>query len=990
MHKSTFKARFLLLLPLFAAFSLISLNSCVRAQNANGDYLLTENGITNPQHSNYKNTSILKTGGAYYATPAFDKAITQLGENGTVTNPTPFSKGILTNGDITTNDYKRRPMPYAYWHNTQKGTLIFNLNRNYSISKVRVHVLQKPKIHGISRIGIYTWEDMLEAGSQPMQELVPKNGWNEFAINKTSDVIKLDFTSQKDCPYMTISEVEIWGRETADQTKIPMPQKTLTPRDYQAFDFGPAGSPVFDNFTPVSSTTVYDKKKGYGWIPFRQFSAVASEQTNFGAGSAAVPGLLERDRGKEVKIHSTLLGDFCGAQRAYHPQLAQQFAVDLKPGKYHVYLTTGDISYGKVGRTGMTIEAEGKRIINGVRFEDDVTAKLQFDVTVTDGQLNLILSNDEAGPDASWNISGLCIFPANNDIEKATAHKEIAEIEEDISAQQKVLFDSIFKKVERRETNQLFPLTKAQEAQGYLLFARDWMKMIYPNTIPLKSEVDQAALKFACAPGEYEPATLGIYPLAKGLKATVAISDLRNGKNIISQSNISVRLVGYLNERMKDETRTAGDDTYYLANTSLSNTYMTKVPKVLLPIKEKISVDETKQLWLTVHVPEDAKPGQYTGTLTFAPQNHPQQIVPITLTVYPIHLLKSDRIEGMYWNDVLIYPQNRRKQLEDMRRHGIRAVVLGKSSIYPKFKKSGDKVSGDKVIVNFTEMDALIEDLRKADMTGPIPFETAYLENYIKWFLKTNPDVKMTFDGAYQFVIAQMCQHAREKQWPEILFYPVDEIGNRPDRIAELKHLGALIRAANKDAKIYVTANGYAAGVESADFIDVQVVNIPLSKEQEQAILKSGKNYMRYGNSYNYNPRISRTVSGFGFWRIPATAMFYWHYQDTIRNPFDALDGKSRDWITAYPSPGGPLDSLDFEAIREGIDDLNYLYTMQTLMQKAKGNPAVKEGQAILDEIMNCVPSYSQYDLMGVPNDKYHEWRMRMARVIEELQCGME
>jgi hypothetical protein len=261
--------------------------------------------------------------------------------------------------------------------------------------------------------------------------------------------------------------------------------------------------------------------------------------------------------------------------------------------------------------------------------------------------------------------------------------------------------------------------------------------------------------------------------------------------------------------------------------------------------------------------------------------------------------------------------------------------------------------------------------------------------SHLKAFLKSHPDVTLTFDQAYQLFVAETLRHSKEKNWPQILFYPVDEIGNSEASRAEFKHLGSLIRNV-PGAKIYVTANNYAAGEELAPYIDYQVVNIPLSKEQEQTILKNGKAYWRYGNGYNFSPRISRTVGGFGFWRLPATAMYYWHYQYAVGDPYNPLDGKSRDWMMSYPSPGGPINSIDFEGVQQGIYDLDYIATLQSLMAQAKkigkAGAAVEEGQAILNEIQNADPSYNQYDLIGVPNEKYHAWRARIAQTIIQLQ----
>src|SRR5690606_20483741 len=147
------------------------------------------------------------------------------------------------------------------------------------------------------------------------------------------------------------------------------------------------------------------------------------------------------------------------------------------------------------------------------------------------------------------------------------------------------------------------------------------------------------------------------------------------------------------------------------------------------------------------------------------PQNHPAQTVPVTLTVYPIQLQKSPRVQGMYWSDRPLYPQNIRKQFDDMARHGIRAVVLG-GSVIPELKNENGKMA-----VDFARMDELVAQVVAAGLTGPTPFLTSSIERSITRFLKANPDVKMTADEAYQLVVRETLHHSKANNWPEILFY---------------------------------------------------------------------------------------------------------------------------------------------------------------------------------------------------------------------------
>jgi hypothetical protein len=177
-------------------------------------FLLTENGINNHTYSEYKSAPAIKTGGTYYAVPEF-----AISEKGTAAAPTPFSEGVLCNGDTSTN-YKRTPCPYAFWRDRPLVSLFFNLKKQYFVSKVRVNILLTPgSSHGMSKIGIYTKDEILDAGTKPLKEIgQPINGWNEFIIDKPTDKIKLDFTAAKYCRLMTVTEIEIWGKELSPQT----------------------------------------------------------------------------------------------------------------------------------------------------------------------------------------------------------------------------------------------------------------------------------------------------------------------------------------------------------------------------------------------------------------------------------------------------------------------------------------------------------------------------------------------------------------------------------------------------------------------------------------------------------------------------------------------------------------------------------------------------------------------------------------------------
>ncbi len=106
---------------------------------------------------------------------------------------------------------------------------------------------------------------------------------------------------------------------------------------------------------------------------------------------------------------------------------------------------------------------------------------------------------------------------------------------------------------------------------------------------------------------------------------------------------------------------------------------------------------------------------------------------------------------------------------------------------------------------------------------------------------------------------------------PELLYYPVDEIGNDEERGEKADALCALI-AQVPGATSYITVNNYEAGERWGNAFDIWCGNIEYSSEQEQRLLAREKRYMRYGPAYLNDCRKARNTSGFGFYRRPAEA----------------------------------------------------------------------------------------------------------------------
>jgi lysophospholipase L1-like esterase len=155
---------------------------------------------------------------------------------------------------------------------------------------------------------------------------------------------------------------------------LSAPAAYAEPSDYK-FDFG--GGPVEPGYTGVSATDAYSPEARYGFNTPEHMANVPAKGT--GAGSDAVRFL-------EFGTKST-----------------NTFNVDLKEGLYKVSVTLGDTSRASIAAEG--VFQEMNLTGNG--------ARASFEIPVTDGQLNLLVTEGKVG--TAFTLSSV-------EIEKVSRH----------------------------------------------------------------------------------------------------------------------------------------------------------------------------------------------------------------------------------------------------------------------------------------------------------------------------------------------------------------------------------------------------------------------------------------------------------------------------------------------------------------------------------------------------------------------------------------
>jgi hypothetical protein len=133
-----------------------------------------------------------------------------------------------------------------------------------------------------------------------------------------------------------------------------------------------------------------------------------------------------------------------------------------------------------------------------------------------------------------------------------------------------------------------------------------------------------------------------------------------------------------------------------------------------------------------------------------------------------------------------------------------------------------------------------------------------------------------------------------------------------------------------------LTARSYSQ-FGSPDYLCSSDVN----PKELDAAHRNGARYWVYNNKVSTecrNPAYARYIYGYYTWKNKIDGMTSWTFQNTQNAsglPMIA-DAPGRDLYLAYPDPRGPLATLKWEAIREGIDDYKLIYQLTQRIKKLK------------------------------------------------------
>lgn len=517
--------------------------------------------------------------------------------------------------------------------------------------------------------------------------------------------------------------------------------------------------------------------------------------------------------------------------------------------------------------------------------------------------------------------------------------------------------------------------TPGQRKQGYVCFTRNYLRVMFPTSLPDSEEIDKPLACFASL-GEREPLTFAVRALRALSGVRVTCSSLRTERGAILPSRrITIRSVRYGVKQ--------GQSRWGMFHTDAM------VVPLYLSTRNPVDIpaDTTQQFWLTVHVPESASAGLYRGQVTVAPRNAPATHLPVQVEVVPLRLSAPPGIYfGMYHRPVGD-DAFRAAAWRDMREHGMTTVGLccNLGAVLA--------LQGDHVTVRFTgtgDLERAVSEYRAAGFTMPLDWLMG--ADVLRWCRQQAKGDGDRFARYYRQVIEAVIAHGKQQHWPELIFQPVDEPFEHTKSLEAAEQCLRVLKSIPGVRTEEDGANGNPAALERLyPYCDILVYHDGPVLERgrsdavgwrtfRQRLRAEGKEVWFYNvDLTGWHPEVLRFAYGFGLYQAGGTGMIEWSYQTAFRplTP-ERVYTKHDTIIYQYPpvgnETGGP--TLAWEAVREGVDDYKYLAALKQRVTDLSTRRARRaaEVQAVWREVQEtlaridfsgCTGSAAQGDWTG-------------------------
>lgn len=756
------------------------------------------------------------------------------------------------------------------------------------------------------------------------------------------------------------------------------------------FDFGKKGAPsksVWKDFTRIEPAHRYTPEKGYGF-----------------------------DKGSTWRVFEAERLDPLAADSI---RLDGSFRADVPSGKYRVYIVAG--SPGRaydlrpvVDRLTYGLSVQGHELRKPREFEPqrfldhiysginrdyvpgedwyDIFVKPLFDEYCADvdaAQGSIVVKGDRA-----W-IAGMVVFPASR-------AEEFDRFAGQLSADRKAYLQKAvpFRIPEEVEDQEPAELSQEEKDRGYRLWWRHPLRHVYPATEPEEDELEPGQA-FASL-GEIEPVTLAVRALRPMKNVRLRAGEVKTEDgSVLPTSAFEIEMVKYC---------------YGFPMRAAHGTHCTIVPGYIRAAAAiDIPKDLTRQFWIRINVPEDAKPGAYDGSFILEGGNIQPGRAQFRLTVLPFKLKDAYDCADFYYGGPTTALWRRLPEMKElveveaermlrfMRRYCL-APTLG----YDNFSWVSGKTEhagapGQHIEYDQGSIDRFkrLMKLYREIMPKSRPFYVLNhaMPHYSKlipwkrddrgWQVSDQPDE--TWLALKQY-LGKMQELQRETGAPAFRYLlAFEETNGGQDNVAWGACLLQKVKAWYPGLERVATAiTPYEGRMEAphASILCTSGRTVPFTDVAYCPKPGPKRRCAVYQPAYRFN---------YGFFLAAVGGEFAYreHFTYACGNPFNAFDG--HDYSTSFafaamPGPDGPMPFVLLENWREGIDDLRYIKTLEEKIAGAKRTGSAKaaadEAARFLSSLLSSINPDENYYVNEVgywDPEVYDHHRWEIAKRIERL-----
>lgn len=394
-----------------------------------------------------------------------------------------------------------------------------------------------------------------------------------------------------------------------------------------------------------------------------------------------------------------------------------------------------------------------------------------------------------------------------------------------------------------------------------------------------------------------------------------------------------------------------------------------------------------RQVWLTFHV-TDQEAGLHRGKVVFEVPGLASQQVPVQMRIWPLEFPRQTTLYlgGWSYTDVPsmygITPENKAAMLEHLHSHFVNAP-WATSGVMMKF--AFDKSDPAKIQLDTRQFDDWIAQWPAARRYLVFLAVGDYSSNTMPSFAGVTID-KLEFRQRVATWIHAWVEHLRTKGiQPNQLGLLVHDEPNEGTNVAGLVAWAKAIRAAEPEVLIWedpVYDNPYEAPRELFEVSSILCPNRPEwlahAAQFDKFYLDQRKRgralelYSCSGPAHLLDPYAYHRLQAWHCWQIGGTGSYFWAFGDNSgTSSWCQYFARGAGFTPMFVDDHSVTAGKHMEAIRESVEDYEYLAMLDKAVKKAKtaGKPAdvVRCAEALLGSAAG--------EVLGAPGAQQLFWR---------------